>query len=326
MNNNRRNLRQKSKFNRGKILNYILYAGLVIALFVVIGFGKNIYLKLTGNDEKGGRAQSSEVPAGQIVKKDSTIKGVLQKMTFVDAHGDTHRFTLNNNAKSISLDKNLFKKKAGRMTYTDTENFEYRFGIDVSEFQYDIDWKKVKADGVEFAFVRAGYRGYSNGSLVYDKKFLKNLRGAKKAGIDVGIYFFAQAINEKEAIEEANFVLNAIKGMKLKCPIMYDPESILWAKARTDKLKKSQLTKNALAFCETIEDAGYESGVYANLKWEAYKLNMAKLKDTRMWYADYEKKPQTPYDFEYWQYTSQGSIDGISGNVDCNIQVIPIEN
>nr|MCR5624788.1 glycoside hydrolase family 25 protein [Lachnospiraceae bacterium] len=195
--------------------------------------------------------------------------------------------------------------------------------VDVSFYQGSIDWKQVKKAGVTFAILRIGYRGYSNGTLCRDSKFDEYYKGAKAAGIKVGAYIFSQAINRKEAREEANFCLKILNGRKLDYPIMYDPESILYAKARTDNVTGEQFTKNTKTFCRTIDEAGYEFGVYANLKWQAYKLEMHKIKDIPMWYADYEKKPQTPYAFTYWQYSSQASIPGISGRCDINIEMVP---
>lgn len=198
-----------------------------------------------------------------------------------------------------------------------------RLGVDVSVFQGDIDWEQVKAAGYEFAILRIGYRGYGEeGTLNADEKFEQNLENARKAGIDVGVYFFSQAVNEEEAKEEADFVLEHLKGQELQMPVVYDPEHILEDEARTDGVTGEQFTQNAKVFCKEIEEAGYDAMIYSNMLWEAYELDLEKLLDYPVWYADYEELPQTPYRFSMWQYSSTGSVTGIEGNVDLNIQLL----
>ena len=210
----------------------------------------------------------------------------------------------------------------GIIKYND-DTYTSRFGIDVSKYQHDINWEKVKEAGVEFAIIRIGFRGYGKaGSLVEDVCFRRNIEGAKAAGIDVGVYFYAQAISEEEAIEEAEFVLNILDGEELQMPVVYDPEHVLNAPARTDNVTGDQFTKNAIAFTEKIKEAGYEPMIYANMMWEAFDFDMSELKDIPFWYADYERKPQTPYDYTMWQYTQSGKISGIKGTVDLNVQLI----
>lgn len=211
----------------------------------------------------------------------------------------------------------------GIISYED-ENYTSRFGVDVSKYLGNINWEKAKEDGVEFAITRIGYRGYGkSGAINEDSTALKNIQGAKDAGIDVGVYFFSQAISEEEAIEEADYVLGKLNGIELGMPIVFDPEHILHDEARTDDVTSEQFTKNCIAFCERVKEAGYKPMIYANMKWEAYDLIMSELNDYPFWYADYEKLPQSPYRFEIWQYTEAGRLDGFDGWVDFNIQFIP---
>lgn len=243
--------------------------------------------------------------------------------SFVDAHGEHYETRIKSISDPCLYDKNLFEYRDHRMTYAD-DAYTTRIGIDVSYFQGNIDWEKVKADGVAFVFIRVGFRGYGEeGTLNVDAEFHKNIQGAQAAGLDVGVYFFAQAVNEEEAVEEALFVLNELDGYELQMPVVYDPESILHTKARTDDVTKEQFTKNTLAFCRTIKEAGYEPMVYCNMLWQVFKLELSDLEEYPIWYADYEYYPQTPYHFEIWQYTSSGQIEGIEGDVDVNIQLIP---
>lgn len=243
-------------------------------------------------------------------------------LEFVDAFGNPYKVKINPDiARKKYRDKN-FSYKEGKMIYKD-DKYSSRLGVDVSHHQGKIDWEKVKEDGYEFAIIRIGYRGYgTEGTLNLDNRFHENIKDAQRAGLDVGVYFFAQAINEEEALEEAEFVLKHLKGYELELPVAYDPESILYDEARTDDVTGEQFTKNAKVFCKRIRKAGYETMIYSNMLWEAYELDLKKLSDYPIWYADYEPLPQTPYDFVMWQYTSSGTVDGIKGRVDLNIQFV----
>ena len=218
--------------------------------------------------------------------------------------------------------KSRFVRKDGRVTYED-DSFRSRLGVDVSHHQGEVDWQKVKAAGYDFAFLRIGYRGYGKeGTINADARFDQNIAGAQAAGLDVGVYFFSQAINEAEALEEAEFVLGRLGGRKLQLPVVYDPESVLDAAARTDTVTGEQFTKNTLTFCSRIREAGFTPAVYSNMVWEAFMYDMKQIGRLPIWYADYEKKPQTPYAFSFWQYTEKGHVDGISGAVDLNVQLM----
>lgn len=212
----------------------------------------------------------------------------------------------------------------GRMTYADYKSYRTRHGIDVSEFNEEIDWEKVKEDGIEFVIIRLGFRGYGEGDMYEDKYFAANLAGAQAAGLDVGVYFFAQAVSEEEAEEEARYVLDMLDGAELQMPVVYDVEPIRTDDARTDDVTGEQFTKNTAAFCRVIQENGYEAGYYGNLKWEMFMLDMPQLTEYTMWFAGYADAPQTAYDFSIWQYTDQGSVDGVPTNVDMDIQLIPV--
>ena len=212
----------------------------------------------------------------------------------------------------------------GRMTYAENKSYRVRHGIDVSEFNENIDWEAVKEDGIEFVIIRMGFRGYGEGDIYEDGYFAANLAGAQAAGLDVGIYFFAQAVSEEEAEEEAKYVIDRLGGTELQMPIFYDVEPIRTDDARTDDVTGEQITKNTAAFCKVIQDSGYEAGYYGNLKWEMFMLDMRKLTDYTMWFAGYADRPQTAYNFSIWQYTDQGAVEGVPTNVDMDIQLIPV--
>ncbi|MCM1568176.1 MAG: hypothetical protein NC081_01865 [Roseburia sp.] len=193
-----------------------------------------------------------------------------------------------------------------------------RVGIDVSKWQGEIDWDKVKNAGVEFAIVRVGYRGSVTGSLVQDPYFEANMRGAAASGIPVGVYFFTQAVGEVEAVEEASMVLSLIRKYHLDYPVYIDTEGA-GGNGRADGLDVETRTLVCEAFCRTIENAGYEAGVYASRHWFNNNLETKRLEQYVIWLAEYRSVPLYQGYYRMWQYTSKGAIDGIEGNVDMNV-------
>ena len=190
-------------------------------------------------------------------------------------------------------------------------------GIDVSKYNKEINWEDVRASGIEFAIIRIGYRGSSSGVLVVDPYFMKNLAGAKAAGLKIGVYFFTQAVNVTEAVEEASAVTTLVSAEDLQLPVFMDVES---SGGRADTLDAGTRTEIINAFCRTLENAGYSSGVYLNKRWYESKIDSAALGDWKLWLARYKaSEPGIPCDC--WQYTSKGSVDGIVGNVDLDIIV-----
>lgn len=241
---------------------------------------------------------------------------------YIDAWGEWHDTMIDPSLKMHAYNWNLLINDGQNITYEDADYY-IRRGIDVSHHQGKIDFTKVKEDGYEFVILRIGYRGYGKGgSLNKDKRFEEYIADAKNAGLDVGVYIFSQAINEEEALAEADFVLSILDGRSLELPIVYDPESIRDDVARTDDISGEQFTKNTIIFCEKIKEAGYEPMIYSNMIWESDFFDMSMLQDYKFWYADYELIPQTPYMFEFWQYSSEGRVSGIAGNVDLDIQFI----
>lgn len=214
------------------------------------------------------------------------------------------------------------KLEDGRYTYSENDVIISKTGIDVSYHQGQIDWESVAADGIDFAILRVGYRGYESGALNTDNQFHNYIKGALDAGLDVGVYFFSQALNTEEAIEEANFVMEQIQGYDITFPVIFDWEIAGSDIARTNEASPHTVTECAAAFCDTIADGGYIPMIYGNLKFSLFKLDMSKLNNYGFWYAEYKNgynEPKYPYDFQIWQYASDGKVNGIDGNVDLNI-------
>ena len=191
-------------------------------------------------------------------------------------------------------------------------------GIDVSSHQGQIDWSAVAGDGVEYAMIRVGYRGYTKGDTVLDELFYDNVEGALTNGIQVGVYFFSQAVTVEEAVEEAELVLRAIEGLEITYPIIFDWEDIP-QEARTDGMDPVTLTACADAFCGTIAAAGYPAGIYFNQAFGYQEYNLLALDEYVFWLAQYDEAPGFYYDFQMWQYTNTGSVSVIEGDVDLNL-------
>lgn len=195
-------------------------------------------------------------------------------------------------------------------------------GVDVSKFQDYIDFVKVKKAGIDFVMLRAGARGYGTGQLIVDEYFSENLKRATDAGLEVGVYFYSQAITREEAIEEANLVLQNLGDYKISYPIAFDMELITNDTARTDTLSKSERTNITKAFLDTIKAAGYKTIIYGNKEWLIKEIDMSKLTAYDVWLAQSADIPDYPYKFTMWQYSTQGSVDGIAGLVNLNISFI----
>lgn len=250
--------------------------------------------------------------------------GVLK---YEDVRGYFFRTEFHEDWPQNDYDQNAFEMVDDRMTYS-SDQYTYRLGIDVYDAYSHIDWNAVKDDGYDFAFVRLGYRGYAYPSLERDGMVINNLLGANRAGLDVGVYFFSQAITETEAEEEADYVLKILQGdgyspEYVKMGVAYDPEYIGSRSARSTDLSGDQITKNARAFCDKIRDAGYKAYIYSNMVWEDRNFDLSELSDLDIWYADYTAYPQSPYKFSIWQY-GHGKSAGVEGAVDVNIELIPV--
>ncbi len=215
-------------------------------------------------------------------------------------------------AQEISDKDRTEIKKAQAVTGSST------LGIDVSKWQGEIDWDKVKNAGIDFVIIRCGYRGSVTGSLVEDPYFLQNIRGATSSGLKVGVYFFTQALNEVEAVEEASMVVSLLGNYELQYPVFIDTEGA-GGEGRADNLDAETRTTVCEAFCRTIENAGFEAGVYASRNWYNNNLNTSELEDYVIWLAEYRSAPLYQGYYRMWQYTSKGKVDGIEGNVDMNI-------
>ena len=194
-------------------------------------------------------------------------------------------------------------------------------GIDVSAYQGKIDWEKVADSGIEFAIIRLGYRGYGTGVLVEDKYARANLEGATKAGLEVGAYFFSQALNEEEVHEEIDFMLEILGDTEITMPVVFDWEYVN-DEARTANMDDRTLTDLNLIYCQRMEQEGYQPMIYFNSNQARKLLFLYELEEYPFWLAYYSDRMNYPYRFEMWQYSCTGRVPGIEGDVDLNILLL----
>ena len=210
----------------------------------------------------------------------------------------------------------------GEQTYIG-EAFEVRKGVDVSEYQGEIDWAAVRESGVSFAILRAGGRYYgSEGELFTDESFKRNLEGARSAGLDVGVYFFSQAINAEEARVEAELVIEQLGGALPELPVFFDWETIGTESARTDSVDGDTATDCAIAFCERIESAGLKSGVYLYDHTAYHVFELGRFAGRTLWYAAQDRYPTFYYEHGLWQYHFSGTVPGIDAPCDLNMMFV----
>ena len=294
----------------------------------------------------GGDAESQSLPTASVVARGlMLLKAASSEKIVYDTSSapvyDTSSTPVYENGSGVkytgwqTIDgaTYYFDKNGNKVTGTQViQGIQYTFssegvrsgtiGIDVSKFQPSVNWKKVKNAGINFVMIRCGYRGYGSGVLVEDSMFRSHISGAKAAGLRVGIYFFSQAVNQNEAVEEASMAVKLANQYGINMPIAIDSEYANGGRGRADGLSKADRTNITVAFCNTVANSGYKPMVYASKSWFGEHLNTSKFGNYRIWVAHYANQCGYSGRYEIWQYTSKGSVDGIPGNVDMNISSI----
>ena len=275
-----------------------------------------------------GEQQGFKVPAAPVSVR---VKSIVSYTVIDDIDFFVHAESEVDILKEDTKDKKLDSEDEDDSQYTallDMEEDEHanavKLGIDVSKWNGEIDWEVVKAEGVDFAIIRCGYRGSSSGWLLEDPYFYKNLTGAKKAGIKVGLYFFTQATNLVEAVEEASMVVSLLGDTEIEYPVFIDTEGA-GGNGRADNLDPGTRTAVVNAFCQTIQNAGLDAGVYSGRNWFYNNLIVDEMEAPNVWLAEYRQTPLYEGRYDMWQYTSSGSVAGIEGRVDLNISYLGIE-
>ncbi len=255
-----------------------------------------------------------------------TFRIIYPNYLVVVSNSAYHFLPINNDLKMSELVSDRVRvTEEGEIQYTDEAgNVTSHKGIDVSEYQGNINWSKVKADGVEFAIVRTHYRGYGTGRLVKDSMADANIRGAVENGVKVGAYVFSQAITEAEAIEEADAAIETLSPYVSDVPIVIDVERVAGKNPRMDELTPTERTDVILAFCKRVTEAGYRPMLYFNTEMGALYIENERLEEIPKWYAWYATSLYFPYKYDIWQYKDTGRVNGISGNVDMNVGLEPL--
>ena len=249
-----------------------------------------------------------------------TLRPLYKDDIVVVSSGKFHFVPISDKLKKHNYKTENLMVSGDEIVYTENGQATSYKGIDVSKYNGAIDWSKVAADGVEFAFIRVGIRGYgAEGRLVEDEGFEENVENALSNGIKVGVYFFSQATTVEEAIEEAEFVKQIIAPYKIECPVVFDVEKVADSEGRMNKISVEERTQMAITFCEEIEKAGYKPMIYYNMEMAALMLDLEQLEEYDKWFAYYNKDIYFPYDFKIWQYTDKGKVAGIETDVDLNI-------
>lgn len=251
---------------------------------------------------------------------DTTVKTTGNKIHINDSTLGEIWITELDGVPVNKLDNNNFSADSNLKYYNENGKAASSEGIDVSSYSGNIDWKKVKESGIDFAMIRVGGRGYGEeGEMYTDERALEYINGAKAEGIKVGAYFFSQAVSTEEAIEEADYVKTVLGDIKLDYPVAYDWEIIKDDDARTDSVSASQATECARAFCDRVKELGYTPILYSPSRELYFKYDLSRLADIDIWYCEYANVPTFYYEFSMWQYSATGTIDGIEGAVDLNI-------
>ena len=253
----------------------------------------------------------------------SYIKEMYPDYLVVTSMGGYHWVEIDKSLaqNDYTSDNLVIDDMTGEYSYSQ-DGFQAQKGIDVSSHQGDIDWEAVASDGIEFAFVRAIYRGYESGKLVEDERCVENLQEANAAGISTGVYVFSQAITVEEAYEEADAALKVLREAPISLPVVYDVERVTSANARMNFLTVDERTDMALAFIDRIQSAGYDVMIYHNTEVGALFLDLSRLEGVDKWFAAYNNDLYWPYAYKVWQYSENGTVSGIDGKVDMDLWLV----
>lgn len=317
--------------------NKIVIIGIVVAIITLIGvivyyqLNKETVVEAVGASDKKLNAEEEvilEVKEEVIsVAADNSAEESLveenkeeEEVTFKDKKVTVPKSTVA--PVNSAEDAESGKKNGGQAINQDQANQMFQNegvtsrGIDVSAHQGKINWAQVAASGVDFAIIRAGFRGQTAGSIYEDAYFKTNVAGATANGIKVGIYFYSTAVNENEALEEAAWVVKKISTYRITYPVVYDFED--FGAYRCKNVGGAQATSNALTFLSFVQSNGYEPMMYANKSDITNRLSRGAFQ-MKFWLAHYTTQTDYAGNYQMWQYTSKGSVPGISGNVDMNI-------
>lgn len=274
------------------------------------------------NKENEESKKDIDVKVEETVQEDPSKDG---KHTLVKSSDGTEEWVLiNPYLKKNSYDPSNLTETAGLKKYTDGSKKISQIGVDISKHDGTVNFERLKSDGVDYVMIRLGARGYNTGQLSLDDNFAENMEAAVKAELNIGVYFYSQAINQEEALQEAYFLIQTLEPYRahINFPVAFEMENIANDKARIDGLSRSDKTTIACTFLEAIKAAGYIPMVYGNKEWLIKNVDLTRLQDYDVWLSQDQDTPDYPYLYTMWQYTTTGSVNGITGDASLNISFV----
>ena len=273
-------------------------------------------------EEEKERQELSKAKEQEQAKNDPATDGRHTQVTNRD--GTEEWVMLNPYLKKNTYDFTNLEEKAGLRRYMENGKKISYVGVDLSKQNGDVNFNSMKAAGVDYVMIRLGGRGYSTGQISLDENFKKNIEGAAAAGLDIGVYFYSQAISQEEAIKEVNFVIQNLEPYRanVKYPIAFDMEFVANDTARIDSLTKDEKTNIATSFLESVKAAGYVPMIYGDKEWLIKEIDLARLQSYDVWLVQEQELPDYPYQFTMWQYSTEGVVNGVSGDANLNISFV----
>ena len=269
--------------------------------------------------EEEERKAQSEAEAREQAQSDPATDG--KHVLITNRDGTEEWVMISPYLTKNTYDFTKMEEKAGLKRYLENGKKISYVGVDISKQNGDVNFNSVKAAGVDYVMIRLGGRGYSTGQISLDENFKKNIEGAVEAGLDVGVYFYSQAITQEEAVQEVNFVIQNLDPYRanVKYPIAFDMEYVANDTARIDGLSKDDKTNIATSFLEGVKAAGYIPMLYGDKEWLIKEIDLAKLQSYDIWLTEEEDIPDYPYQYAMWQYSTEGVLNGVTGDANLNI-------
>lgn len=273
-------------------------------------------------EEEKERQELSKKEEQEQAKNDPATDGRHTQVTNRD--GTEEWVMLNPYLKKNTYDFTNLEEKAGLRRYMENGKKISYVGVDLSKQNGDVNFNSMKAAGVDYVMIRLGGRGYSTGQISLDENFKKNIEGAAAAGLDIGVYFYSQAISQEEALQEVNFVIQNLEPYRasVKYPIAFDMEFVANDTARIDSLTKDEKTNIATSFLESVKAAGYVPMLYGDKEWLLKEIDLARLQSYDVWLVQEQELPDYPYQFTMWQYSTEGVVNGVTGDANLNISFV----
>lgn len=269
--------------------------------------------------EEKEREEQSQKEEQEKAKADPATDG--QHTAVTNREGKEEWVLISPYLAKNTYDFTKMEEKAGLKRYMENGKKISYVGVDLSKQNGDVNFASVKAAGVDYVMIRLGGRGYSSGQITLDENFKKNMDGAVEAGLDIGVYFYSQAISQEEAAQEAAFIIQNLAPYQaqVKYPVALDMEFVANDEARIDGLSKEDKTAIAAAFLEGVKGAGYVPMIYGDKEWLLKEIDLTKLQEYDVWLAQEEELPDYPYEYTMWQYATDGVLNGVTGDANLNI-------